>query len=59
MNEHTKFAIDGVAGAATVAALIQWLPPIAAILSIIWTLIRIAETDTAKRVYTWVKGKLS
>lgn len=59
LNEPTKLAIDGVAVSATLAALVQWLPPLAALLSIVWTLIRIAETDTAKRIYNWVKGKLS
>lgn len=53
-----KHIVDGAALSATFAALMQWLPPIAAALSIIWTVIRIAESETVKRVYIWVKSKL-
>jgi hypothetical protein len=48
MNEHTKHIIDGVSVAAAVASFLAWLPPLAAFLSIVWTLIRIFETQTVR-----------
>jgi hypothetical protein len=59
MNDNAKHIVDGLAVSATVATLMAWLPPIAAALTIIWTVIRIAESETAKRVYTWVKSRLA
>lgn len=52
MNEHIKHAIDGISLAAAFAALIAWLPPMAALASLVWTLIRIYETRT---VQNWIK----
>jgi uncharacterized protein YaaW (UPF0174 family) len=51
---HAKHAIDAVAAANTVATLTAWLPPIAAFFTIVWTLIRIYETDTIQR---WIHGR--
>lgn len=36
------------------ATLITWLPPLAAALSIVWTVIRIYETATVQR---WLKRR--
>lgn len=49
MDRVTKHAID--AGAVTILgmSLADWLPPVAAALTIIWTLIRIWETDTVQK----------
>lgn len=58
MSSPAKAFVDGAAISATVATLMQWLPPIAALLTIVWTVIRIAESETGKRVYIWVKSKL-
>ncbi len=41
---------DVAAGAVVIGALVKWLPPIAAFLSIIWLLIRIGEWA---RVAVW------
>lgn len=48
MNEHAKHFLDGAAMTTVVASLMAWLPPIAAGLSIVWTLIRIFETSTVR-----------
>lgn len=52
MNEHTKMAIDGVSLATALASLAAWLPPLAALASLVWTLIRIYETRTFQ---AWMK----
>jgi hypothetical protein len=52
VNEQTKQIVDGLSLASVIGALMAWLPPLAALLSIIWTLIRIWETET---VQGWVK----
>jgi TctA family transporter len=57
VNEHTKHVLDAGAIGTTLGALLGWLPHIAAALSIVWTLIRIIETDTAKRLIQWVKER--
>lgn len=55
MNDTgTKYAIDAVSAGLVAATLSEWLPPIAAILTIIWTAIRIVETRTVQR---WIFGK--
>lgn len=48
MNDDAKTALDIAAGANAALALMQWLPPLAALLTIIWTAIRI---------YEWYKNK--
>lgn len=48
LPEGPKHVIDALAVGATVGALIDWLPALAALLSVIWTLIRIYETDTVQ-----------
>lgn len=48
MQEHLKNLCDGAAIAGAIATVIGWLPAIAAVLSIVWTAIRIWETDTVQ-----------
>jgi|TARA_B100000902_G_scaffold338811_1_gene340599 hypothetical protein len=50
MDQETKTAIDVVAVSATTGSVLGWLPPLAAALTIVWTLIRIYETDTIKEL---------
>lgn len=52
MNEHTKMALDGISLATALASLAAWLPPLAALASLIWSLLRIYETQT---VQGWFK----
>jgi hypothetical protein len=51
MDESVKHIIDGVSIVATVGTLIEMLPSIAALLTIVWTGIRIFETDTVQRLF--------
>jgi hypothetical protein len=55
LSETTKHAVDAVSVVTVVGALMQWLPAIAAIFTIIWTAIRIWETDTVQLL---VRGKV-
>ncbi len=48
VSEQTKHAIDAISLATVLASLTAWLPPIAALISIIWGLIRIYETKTVQ-----------
>jgi|TARA_B110000444_G_C18571854_1_gene469753 hypothetical protein len=50
MDTETKTAIDIVAVSATTGSVLGWLPPLAAALTIAWTIIRIYETDTVKEL---------
>ena len=50
MDQETKTAIDVVAVSATTGSVLGWLPPLAAALTIVWTLIRIYETDTIEEL---------
>lgn len=54
MNEQIKHALDGVSLVTAIAALVAWLPPLAAFASLIWSLIRIYETKT---VQEWLKKR--
>ena len=48
-SENLKYGGDALSAALALATLAQWLPAIAAGLSIVWTLIRIFETETVRR----------
>ena len=52
IDEPTKHLIDGVSVATVMGTLMSWLPSIAALFTIIWTIIRIYETKT---VQGWLK----
>lgn len=54
INEHTKHFIDGASIATVMGTLMNWLPAVAALFSIVWTTIRIYETKT---VQSWLKSK--
>jgi hypothetical protein len=41
VQETVKYVVDAAAAATTVGVLVTWLPPVAAILTIVWTLLRI------------------
>jgi hypothetical protein len=49
-DEAMKSAGDVVSISVVVGTLTEWLPAVAAIISIIWGLIRIYETDTVQRM---------
>jgi len=53
-TETAKHVMDAASIATVVGALAGLLPAIAALFTIIWTGIRIYETDTVQR---WLKGR--
>lgn len=50
-TEATKTLVDGLSVVTVVSALNEWLPPIAAGFTIIWTVIRIYETKTIQKLF--------
>lgn len=48
-TESTKTLVDAVSVVTVVGTIGELLPPIAAIFTIVWTAIRIYETDTVQR----------
>lgn len=55
-HETVKQAADALSIATVLGTLMQWLPAVAALASLVWSLIRIWETDT---VQNWVKRNAS
>ena len=49
-EEHVKPIVDAASIAVGVGTLLSWLPHIAAVLTILWTIIRIYETRTVQRI---------
>ena len=53
MTEHdqetVKYMIDGASILTVIGTLVEFLPAVSALLSIIWIAIRIYETDTIQR----------
>ena len=52
MNDHAKAVIDLSSITVVLATLVEWLPAAAALASLIWSVIRIYETETVQR---WIK----
>ena len=54
MNQHdqetVKHILDGASILTVVGTLVEFLPAVSAVLSIIWVAIRIYETDTVQRL---------
>jgi hypothetical protein len=50
LNESTKHILDGLSVVTVLGALVDVLPAVAALFTIIWTGIRIYETDTVQRL---------
>jgi hypothetical protein len=48
LNEGTKHVLDGVSLLTVLGTLMSWLPAVAALLSIIWTVLRIYESKTVQ-----------
>ena len=49
ISDNAKHAADAISIFTVVATLAQWLPAIAALASIIWSIIRIFETHTVRK----------
>ena len=52
MNDHAKTIIDLSSITVVLATLVEWLPAAAALASLIWSIIRIYETETVQR---WIE----
>lgn len=50
MNDSVKHFLDAISISTVLATLTAWLPPIAALLSIIWTTMRIYEMVSGKEI---------
>ena len=50
MDETTRAGLDALSILAVVGTLIDMLPSIAAVVTIVWTSIRIYETDTVQKL---------
>ena len=48
--EQAKLAVDGLSIVATLATIAGWLPPIAALLSIVWL---------SMQIYDWIRKHLT
>jgi hypothetical protein len=49
-QETLKHMIDGASILTVIGTLVEFLPAVSALLSIVWVAIRIYETDTVKRL---------
>jgi hypothetical protein len=52
LDEGTKHFLDGLSLITMLGTLVDWLPAVAALLSIVWTSLRIYETKT---VQGWIQ----
>ena len=50
MNEGSKNILDAASLGVVVSSLASWLPPVAALLTVSWTSIRIYETRTVQEM---------
>jgi hypothetical protein len=50
LNEGTKHFLDGLSLITVLGTLMSWLPAVAALLSIIWTALRIYESKTVQKL---------
>jgi chromate transport protein ChrA len=49
-SEDLKHVVDGASVGTVVATLAGWLPAIAALFTIVWTALRIWESETVKKL---------
>lgn len=56
-SEDAKAALDFVGLAVVFSTLADWLPPLAAMASLVWSCIRIYETETVQRLLRRLKRK--
>ena len=49
-QETLKYALDGVSLLTVIGTLVEFLPALSAIFSIVWVAIRIWETETVKKL---------
>ena len=56
LQESTKHVLDGASVVTAIGTVMQILPSIAAIFTIVWTAIRIYETKTIQKLLGKTKG---
>jgi chromate transport protein ChrA len=47
---------DTMAVGAIIGTFLGWLPSIAAILSILWFIVQLYESQTGQRIFTWLRS---
>ena len=52
VSETTKHAVDAASLFTVVGTLVDFLPAVAAAFTIVWTLIRIWETETVQKLFS-------
>ena len=57
LDEGTKHFLDGLSLITMLGTLVDWLPAVAALLSIVWTSLRIYETKTVQGWISRAKRK--
>ena len=57
LSEGTKHAVDAISVVTVVGTLAEILPSVAAIFTIVWTSIRIWETETVQKIIKKVRKK--
>ena len=55
MPEGVKFVGDGITATAVLGTLVGYLPPLAALATLIWTAIRIYETQTVQKLIARIR----
>ena len=50
-EELVRYTVDRLSFGIALAAFAEWLPSIAALFSIVWTIIRILESRTVRRLF--------
>jgi hypothetical protein len=50
LNESSKHVLDGLSLLTVLGTLVDWLPAVAALLSIVWTTLRIYESKTVQKL---------
>ena len=56
MDDHAKTIVDASSIVVIAGTLIDWLPAVAALASLIWSVIRIYETETFQR---WIEKNVA
>mgnify|MGYP003651471711 FL=1 len=51
VSESTKHVVDAVSLVTVLGTLVDFLPAVAAAFTIVWTLIRIWETETVRKLF--------
>lgn len=52
-----KHVLDWLSVGTVIGTIAGWLPPLAALFAIVWSIIQIYESKTFKRFMTYLKGK--